>query len=88
MFSQSLVETSLIISIFPKGNQLAFLWYFQEIPASFPCPGLFTVTPQSVLGQSVAIRLVLVSSPQMNEQELQKGLTLEKSFPLCTTFFF
>lgn len=41
-----------------------------------------------VLGQCVAIHWILVSSPQLNEQKVQEGLALEKSFPLCTRFSF
>lgn len=84
MFSQSLVENSLMTSMFPKGKILS-LFMIQEIPASFACPGIFNVTLQR---WSVGILLVLVSSPQMNEQEFQKGLTLEKSFPLCNRLVF
>lgn len=36
----------------------------------------------------MGILLVLVSSPQINEREFQKGLTLEKSFPLCNRLIF
>lgn len=46
VFSQSLVDTSVMSSMFLKWNQLALLWYFEEIPASFPCSSLFAVSPQ------------------------------------------
>lgn len=70
-----------------KENQLAFYDTSRDSCfLSLPWP-LCCHIAEIVLGQNVAIQWVLVSSPQLNEQKLQEGLSLEKSFPLCTRFF-
>lgn len=78
IFPQSLVEIRLMITVFPKMNQLAFLMILEDVPASSLCPSLFTVTPQRYpFGTEWPSKLVLIRSPQMNEQDLQNGLSLE-----------